>query len=122
MESHFAGLVPRLGLGGEVRASVRESSYGVDFNYRTLCWGGSVSSPVCVVAGCHSLPLPTAQEICPHPLTEDAEVGTHKAKYCHVTVGLRLIRGLGARLRTYSQVYKMITRGWRGGHLYICPL
>ena len=52
-----------------------ESSYGVDFNYRTLRWGGSVSSPVCVVAVCHSLPLPTAQEICPHPLTEDAEVG-----------------------------------------------
>ena len=49
-------------------------SHGVDFNYRAVRWRGSVSSPVCVVAVCHSLPLPTAQEICPHPLTEDAEV------------------------------------------------
>ena len=37
-------------------------------------WRGSVLPPVCVVAGCHSLPLPTAQEIRPHPLTKDAEV------------------------------------------------
>ena len=40
-------------------------------------WGGSVPPPVCVMVFCHSLPLPAAQEIRPHPLTKDAEVYSH---------------------------------------------
>ena len=86
----------QLGLGTRLERYIRgtrlwESSYGVDFNYRAVRWGSSVSSPVCVVAGCHSLPLPTAQEICPHPLTEDAEVGRGKvlSRDCGIAIDPR---------------------------------
>ena len=43
------------------------------------------------MAGCHSLPLPTAQEICPHPLTEDAEVGRGKvlSRDCGIAIDPR---------------------------------
>jgi len=40
----------------------------------TLRCGVSVLPPVRGVAGCHSLHLPRAQEICPHPLAKDAKV------------------------------------------------
>ena len=58
--------------------------HGVDYNYPAVRWRGSVPPSVCIVAVCHSLPLPATQEICPHPLTEDAEVSLAQRYYRRV--------------------------------------
>ena len=90
--------------------------YGVDFNYRAVRWRGFVPPSVCVVAGCHSLPLPATQEICPHPLTEDAEVGRGKvlSRDCGIAIDPRA-PGLPS---TSLQDDNKGLKGWS----LICPL
>ena len=43
-------------------------------NVAAVCWRGTVSPPVRGVVDDHSVHLPAAQEICPHPLAKNAKV------------------------------------------------